>query len=64
MEQNYEMVNDSYGDAAGETDTASNWIEQIEALCAEQGWDAPQLRELADGTYVNARGETVLVPVA
>ena len=59
----YEMVNDSYGNLAGETDTAENWIEQINALCEEMGWDAPQLRELADGTYVNADGETTLSPV-
>ena len=63
MEQQYEMVNASYGDVVGETDTAANWIEQIEALCSEQGWDAPNLREISNGTYVNDRGDTVLVPV-
>ena len=63
MEQQYEMVNASYGDVAGETDTAANWIAQIEAICHEMGWPQPELRELSNGEYVNARGETVLVPV-
>jgi len=59
----YEMVNDSYGNVPGETDTAENWIIELESLCKDQGWDAPQLRKLSDGTYVDADGEVVLVPV-
>lgn len=60
MEQRYEMVTASYGDVVGETDTAPNWIAQIESICHEMGWPEPELREISDGSYVNESGETVL----